>query len=228
MLLADTYIHVEFPDRKEFNALAVQLKKPVLSFAKEVFKGDGKLEYLLEEGTLIQRVRVIKTLAYLLGAIAGYHELRESVIDIYKDTSWFADVVIERFHKDTHTKPSDVIYERKIPSDVKRLYRVVQNADYAQNQTVSPKERRLISENIISDIVGLYYSNPNDEGVQLLLDNLPKKQIPELPNSVAEISQIDQRRRRKIRIEEQTPSELTPAPQGRGRRRRRYVSVTMI
>jgi hypothetical protein len=202
MRLAETYIHVEFSVEAQFDQLARTLEEHIVELAKEIFLREVKIEYLLEEGTLIERTKVIgKTLAVLLGIVAGYHELRESIIHIYKDARSFGEVAIEQFHKITNAPPSTVISRRMISPDVNRLYRIIHNTDLLQTTRLSQPERRAITDKIISDIAGLYWSNPQDNGVQILLNNLPKEKIPELPNTVAEAVKIEERRRRSPSLE---------------------------
>src|SRR5690348_18250634 len=47
--------------------------------------------------------------------VTGYHELRESAINMYDDANRFSHWVIEEFHKITDTSPSSVIYKRTLP-----------------------------------------------------------------------------------------------------------------
>jgi hypothetical protein len=226
VLLADNYIHVEFSAQENFNALAERLESAILSASREIFKKDAKIEYLLEEGTLIQRTRIFKTLALILGGIAGYHELRESVIDIYNDADAFAHIASELFHKITDTSPSAVIYKRVLPSDVKHLHRIIENVDRITDHTTK-KEERAITEDIASDIAGLYYSDPEDKGPQLILHNLPKRKLPDLPATIPAIIQIEQRRRRTEALNRPEKADAGPPHEARPRRRR-YVHTTTI
>jgi len=143
MLLADTYIHVKYSRREAPTALARQLEPRVINIAREIFVSDAKLEYLLEDGTLIQRARLFKAILAIIGAIAGYHELRESAINMYDDANRFSHWVIEEFHKITDTSPSSVIYKRTLPTDVRRLI-----ASF-KKQTVSIARRLRTANNTI-------------------------------------------------------------------------------
>lgn len=229
MLLADAYIHVEFSDKENFANLTTRLENGVIRIARDIYVNDAEIEYLLEEGTLRQRARILKLLAYLLGTIAGYHELRESIFDIYKDADFFAQAVIKEFYKVTKSSPSSVIYKRTIPHDVRALHRIVQTMDRLENESLTPEKRREAEDELISSFAILHYSNPDDEGVQTVLNNLPRKKIPELPSSIAAIVDVDQRRRK--REAEKRPDVLERAsagPPSEARKRRRYRHVTLI
>jgi hypothetical protein len=88
----------------------------------------------------------------------------------------------------------------------------------------------LIGREIISDLAGLYPSNPTDPGVQMVLNALPKERLPELPKTIEAVAENDRRRRRDnggIDV----PSRGEPI-KGRGQARsatlRRYTKTTQI
>jgi hypothetical protein len=224
--LAEAYIHVKISETIRFDALAERLQGDVVSLTREIFVRDIKLEFLLEEGTILERAKVIgKPIAVVLGLVAGYHELRESVIDLYNDAKHFSELVIKDFHKNTHTSPSAVIYQRKLPSDVNRLYRIIQSADRLSDEIANDPLRRSETERVISDLAGLWWSNPDDGGSQMVLDNLPKKNIPGLPNTIKAVVDLDARRRKTtVRL---APEVGKGVPSGRPRRRRYERTITL-
>jgi hypothetical protein len=151
------------------------------------------------------------------------------VIHIYKDARSFGELAIEQFHKITNAPPSTVISKRMISPDVNRLYRIIQNTDLLQTTTLNQPERRAITDKIISDIAGLYWSNPQDKGVEMLLNGLPKEKIPELPNTAADVVKIEERRRRSPEHRERQPARGSSSEPERQRHRiRRYVRTITI
>ena len=228
MRLAETYIHVKTSEAIRFDVLARTLEEGAVELARGIFVSGVQIEYLLEEGTLLERAKVIgKPLAVIVGVIAGYHELRESIIDIYNDARKFSEFAIVEFHKITHTDPSDVIYKRTIPTDVNRLYRITQNVDRISGQSVSERERRAAEKEIIRDIAGFHWSNPQDKGVQILLNNLPRRRLPEVPKDIKAILVIDERRRREAALHAPSGAGLARELPTRPRKRR-YEKTTTI
>lgn len=196
MKLAEIYIRAAHSGDAAFDSIAVKLEYDVIELTKQIYVRGVNVDFVLQEGSLIERAKVIgKPIALAVGIVAGYHELRESVIDIYHDAQKFGQIAKEQFLKITHTDESAVQYKRTIPPDVTRLYRIVQNTDKLQGTELNSTSRTFYTSRVISDVARLALSNPQDEGIQNLLDNLPKKKIPELPNTVAQAIQIVQRRR---------------------------------
>lgn len=227
MQVGEAYVHVKFSDQIGFDNLTRPLEDSVVGLARRIFVKDIEIEYVLEEGTLLERAKVIgKPLIVLIGLAAGYHELRESVIDMYNDAHQFGEVAIEQFHKITGTSPSDIISKRTVPTDVNRLHRIIQNTDVFQN--LAQSNRQEFVNRINSDISGLRRSNPGDEGVQKVLDLLPGKKLPDLPRTVAEAVAMDERRRRFGEIARSSGITLGPQEVRERHPRRRYSRIISL
>jgi len=96
--LGGVYIHVEVSERYEFPILASSLERGLVRLAKRVFVRDVEIEFIVEDGSLIERTKVVgKRLAIAITIVAGYDEFRASVIDLYSDAQRFGRFAIEEF-----------------------------------------------------------------------------------------------------------------------------------
>jgi hypothetical protein len=130
MLLGETYLRARYSGHTGFEELATSLEREVVEIAKAVFVSGVEVEYSLDEGSLIERAKVGgKTLAVVIGVVAGYHELRESVIDIYNDAHRFGTVVVDQFQSFTGIPRSEFISRRIVPKDVSTLRKIIKKTD---------------------------------------------------------------------------------------------------
>jgi hypothetical protein len=225
MLMGEVYIHAEFLERFEFPRLASSLEHRIVRLAKEIFVEGVEIEFILEDGSLIERTKVIgKRLAIAITVVAGYHEFRESVIYIYDDAQKFGRLVIEEFYQITETSPSNIIYKRWVPSDINRLRRIVENVDRSQGTRRLDRQEQI--DKIVADIAALSRSNQDEnESVQHILDLIRREKVPELPKSIEEIAEINEREERRGRpaFSDKMPS------QSRGwHPKRRYAKTISI
>lgn len=232
MELGHTYIHAEFRELlpSRFDALAARLEQQVVNLTQDVFGAGVKVEYLLEEGTLREWVKVWgPTLLIVLGGISQYHDLRESIVDLYQDAAHFGGAAIEQFYKITNTKSSGTIYQRTVPSDIHRLYRIVENTDYLLSGPAKSRDAAWVRDRIISDLAGFSRSNPDDDGLSVFMNALPRDKLPKLPASPDEAVALDERIR--SRKERSALRKEPPVFGGVGRQRRtrrRYQHITQL
>jgi hypothetical protein len=152
-----------------------------LSITEKIFQRHIKIEYSLEQGTLIQKAKVVGAIVSgLYLGISEYPAFREGAIKIYHDAEAFSTAVMSEFKKATGSKESDVIYKRTVPKDVTRLRRVVDSINAANERPLARRDVGVIRNQIIQDIAALYRSDPSDLAIPRMLALVPDDKIPDV------------------------------------------------
>jgi hypothetical protein len=203
MQVADCYIHVQYRrlTGEEFDNLKEELEIVARDLASIVKRGQD-VEFVFEEGTLLQRILIVGRLVIgTLDFLSHHHDLRESVIDMAHDSEAFSNKAIEKFHQLTHTTPNQDIYKRTSSRDVNWLHRIINSFDQAIDGDISPSELPHVRSQVIHDLAGLARANPGDPEIANIFTLLPKDRIPALPSYPLEAISIDE-----IEFGHKTPS----------------------
>lgn len=225
MEVAECYIRVRYPrlSRDAFDELSEHLLGVATDLSRAVERG-REMDYLLEEGTLWQRVKIAGGI--LLGvytAAAQYHDFRKSLPCIIQDGQMFSSHMIDEFHKIRGTEPTDTLYKRTVSRDMNRLRRIVLEFDKASDGRLPPAEITEIRNRIIHDLARLVRANPNDPEIAALIDSLPGGPIRDLPHTPRNAIKMDvmERGRRSRRSGDFELEAQEPRP-ARVKRRRRF------
>lgn len=198
MEVADAYVRASYlvGTEKEFNNLAQALEARVILVARGYFNEGVELNYLLEEGTLLGRVKVIGALiGAIYVAVSQYPDFRQGVLKIHEDAKAFGEAVVQEFKSVTGITNEHILKKRTMSRDVGALYRIVRNLDGLR--TSSPERQRTLKQRIIADLARLCRSYPHDHEVLELLALLKAEELPDLPQTPQEIIAADENRRRK-------------------------------
>jgi hypothetical protein len=204
MKLLDTYVRVESPEINEqrFRRLATILQERLIpicrNFSETVgISGESEFVYYLEQGSIINRNNIVSALLATYVTLGGYHDFRESVIQLYEDVRSASSAIVNEFKNVVGSKESDIRYKRTESRDVKRLYRLVQNVDLlSSGHRFLPETRPRQAAQIVTDLAGLLRSNPNEPELRGVLDIIPQTDhIPPIPRDPDEVLALDRRRR---------------------------------
>lgn len=211
MLVVDTYIHAEHgPVRKDtFDRMAITLEQSALQIARESFGRGYELEFLIEEGTLWERVRVFgPKLIRILEVVIVLDSAPSAIADLVEKSHRVGESIIEEFRNVTNTAPHQIIYKRTTSRDVNRLARIMRNVDALSSGNLSRADAARIRDRIIVDLAGLARSNPDDEGVQKLMDQLPTRHLPGFPETPPEaIEWLNDRQKKQGKFKEMAASD---------------------
>jgi hypothetical protein len=193
MQVADCYIHVNYRslDGPEFEQLSKRLFDEANRLAR-VVKRAQQVDFTFEQGTIIQRIVVIGVVLHI---VSQYHDLRESVKEMVRDSETFSTQVIKTFHHVTNTTTANDIYRRTASKDLNRLRRIISNVDQIAYGHVPVSELSPLREQIIRDLAGLARANPDDTEIERLFHLLPKDRIPDFPKTPRDAVLMDVPRR---------------------------------
>lgn len=201
MHIGDVSISANFRtiEPEEFNRFAKSLERQIAEITIRTFSNHPKIEYSFEEGSLKSRVKAILAGSLVLyGAISQYPNFEEGVIKIHERATQFGQSIVSEFQEVTGVTNKDIRSKRTIPTDVKRLYRIVQNVKRSE-QRLSPLDRFKITHSLMQDIAGLCVANPNDEAIWGIIDLLPRDKFPKLPATADEAIAIVENEKQKGR-----------------------------
>ena len=203
MELANLYVRAESQGvkRAEFEVMAKHLEEIISRLGREFLRrlrveGESELIYYLEQGSLIGSARIIgaAVLATYV-TISQYPAFRNGVIQLYEDARTMGNAAIEEFKRITRAREQEIIYRRTISRDVNRLRRIVENIDFLSSGHVPESEAVACRDAIASDIAGLHRAHPEDHSIERLLDLVPRRRIPPIPERMDGIMEMDERRR---------------------------------
>ena len=220
MQVTDCYIHVNYPHVRSqgFEELSERLLGVALELARNVKRGHD-VDYTFEEGTLLQRIVVIGWLGLGISSVAQYHNFRSSVIDMVNDAAIFSGFGIDRFHELTQTTAANDIYKRTTSRDLNRLRRIVAAVDQIGEGGMPRSQLSSIRSRIIHDLAGLAHANPDDAEIGKLIHLLPRRQIPDLPDTPIEAILFDENEIKEYIMADRASAERLPLELRRPRRR---------
>jgi hypothetical protein len=196
---ADAYVRVQYRpiSQGELAALGEKLNYSAIAIARDIFGRGYEVDFFIEEGSVRERIRVYgKLLLWLMGSVVAMDQFPEAVEDLVQKAHTYGEATIAKFEQVTGTHPDQVISRRTQSRDVNRLNRIARNLNLLEHRYGSSAERERLRDDIITDIAGLYLSDRDDPGVQALLDQLRKHNVPHLPQTPSEVIEwLDQRRR---------------------------------
>lgn len=198
MQYANVYVHVRYPPvaQRELDVLGEKLSYSAVKLARDIYGRGYQVDFLIEEGTLRQLVKVYGPLLLgFMNAVVLADQFPSAVADIAHKAGTYSAAIIGEFEQVTKTQPNEVINKRTKSRDVNRLSRIAHNLEGLEYGDLPGAERERLVGAIVEDIVGLYRSDRADPGLQELLNQLSKHKIPQLPHTPREAIEWLERRR---------------------------------